>query len=969
MSAFSVFYRYRFYVLFLSIFLITILSFSNKPTESQYKTKLIRDNSQTTLVAKNPHQFQVTENVHKTVLDNGLTVLIKEVNTVPIVSVQVWYKFGSRHEEPGDNGIAHQLEHMMFKGTQSRPTQFGTLFSALGSDSNAFTSYDQTAYYGTVERDKLKALLVLEADRMQNALLDAEKLASEKRVVISELQGYENSPEYRLSRAVMQAVFPHHSYGLPVGGTKADVEKFQVEQVKKYYNKYYSPDNAVLIIVGDCQAEKTLAMVKEIFGNIPKRQQLLVNSQQSTVNSSPSSPSSSPTPIVLREPGGAGLLQVIYPLPQVTHPDIPALEVVDYILTEGRNSRLYQVLVESGLASEVEASVGGLQQAGWYELLVTADPDQDLGKIDLVLNKAIANLSRTGVKAEELARAKRQLEAAIILSNRTITDQATQLGNDETTAGDYRFTDHYLAAIRQVTSQDVVRVVNKYLQKSQRKVGIFTPTSYQQHQVNSKKPTKHTQENLTSGSSVASSQVMKYLPSLEPTDTSQHKSPVSLPQQFTLANGLQVFLLPDNSTPTVTLSGYIKAGTEFDPDGQAGLASLVADSLMSGTKTKNASTLAQVLDNRGISLDFAAYRNGMRIQGDSLAADFPVLIQTLADTLKNSTFPQKELELNRQQALTSLKMELDDPAEVARRIFLQSIYPKKHPLHEFPTVESLRKVRRQDVIAFNQNYYRPDTTVLVLVGDFEPTQVRSQIETEFGNWRATGEPPSIKYPQVPLPKTVTRVNPILPGKTQAITYIGYAGIKRQDPRFYAALLLNQILGGDTLSSRLGAEVRDRQGLTYGIYSDFLAEKDFGTFWIEMQTSPEDTNSAIASTQKVLTQIHQEGVTASELDTAKRTLIGNYNVSLADPEELTHKILMNHIYGLDTSELHSYNQKIAQVTLAEVNQAARELLHPEQLVVVTVGPSITATINLGNDFEEKGRRSPPNLIQSVNSPKM
>ncbi|BCL34022.1 M16 family metallopeptidase [Nostoc sp. MS1] len=939
MSVSSIWYRYRLYVLLFSISLITVLSFSNKPAESQYRTALSQDNSQTILVAKQSNQFQVTGNVHKTVLDNGLTVLIKEVNAVPVVSVQMWYKFGSRQEKRGDNGIAHQLEHMMFKGTQSRPIQFGTLFSALGSESNAFTSYDQTAYYGTVERDKLKALLLLEADRMENAVIDAEKLASEKRVVISELQGYENNPEYRLNRAVMQAVFPNHPYGLPVGGTKADVEKFQVEQVQKYYQNYYSPDNAVLIIVGDCQAEKTLAMVKEIFGDIPKRQQSTVNSPQSTVNSQQSTVK---TPIVLKEPGGAGLLQVIYPLPQVTHPDIPALEVVDYILTEGRNSRLYQALVESGLASEVEASIGGLQEAGWYELLVTADPDQDLGKIDSVVKGAIANLSRNGAKAEELARAKRQLEATIILSNRTITDQATQLGNDETTASDYRFTDYYLAAVRQVQSQDVVRVVNKYLQKSQRKVGIFTPTSYQQKEINSKKPSHQTQENLTGGVSVPSSEVMKYLPSLESTDTTGHKSSTRLPQQFTLANGLQVFLLPDKSTPTVTLSGYIKAGTEFDPNGQAGLASLVADSLMSGTKSKNASTLAKVLDDRGITLDFAAYRNGMRIQGDSLAEDFPVLIQTLADTLKNSKFPQQELELNRQQALTSLKMELDDPEEVARRVFLQSIYPKKHPLHDFPTVESLRKIRRQDVIAFNQKYYRPDTTVLVLVGDFEPNQVRSQIEAEFANWQATGEPPTIKYPQVPLPKTITRVNPVIPGKTQAITYIGYTGIKRQDPRFYVAQVLNQILGGDTLSSRLGSEVRDRQGLTYGIYSDFLAEKDFGTFWIEMQTSPEDVNKAIASTQKVLAQINQEGVTTSEVDTAKRTLTGNYNVSLADPEELTHKILMNHVYGLDKSELHSYTEKIEQVTLAEVNQAARELLHPDQVVVVTVGPSMVAT---------------------------
>jgi len=626
---------------------------------------------------------------------------------------------------------------------------------------------------------------------------------------------------------------------------------------------------------------------------------------------------------------------------------MPALEVVDYILTEGRNSRLYKALIESGLASEVEASIGGLQQAGWYELLVTADPDQDIGKIDSVLNKAIANLARTDVKAEELARAKRQLEAAIILSNRTITDQAMQLGNDETTVGNYRFTDYYLSAIRQVTSADVVRVVNKYLPKSHRKVGIFQPTiSTSTKEVGNKKSTQRTQENLAGDSSVTSSEVMKYLPSLDiTTDNIPQKSQTRLPQQFTLANGLQVFLLPDKSTPTVTLSGYVKAGTEFDPDGQAGLASLVADSLMSGTKTKNASTLAQVLDDRGVTLDFAAYRNGMRIQADSLAEDFPVLIRTLADGLKNSTFPKKELDLNLQQAVTSLKMELDDPGEVARRIFLQSVYPKKHPLHTFPTVESLRKIRRQDVIAFSQKYYRPDTTVLVLMGDFEPQQVRSLIQAEFGDWQASGEPPSINYPQVGLPKTTTRENPVLPGKTQAITYLGYAGIKRQDLRFYAALVLNQILGGDTLSSRLGAQVRDRQGLTYGIYSDFQAEKDFGTFWIEMQTSPEDANKAIASTQQVLEQIHQQGVTASEVETAKRTLIGNYNVSLADPEELTNKILMNQVYGLEPGELHFYNQKIQQVTLTEVNQAASELLHPDQVVVVTAGPSMVARQNV------------------------
>ncbi|PSB51835.1 M16 family metallopeptidase, partial [Chamaesiphon polymorphus] len=196
------------------------------------KQPLARPSKSPTLPTKKP--TTLTANVKKTVLANGMTVLTKEVRNAPVVTVQVWYKIGSRNEAPGVNGIAHQLEHMLFKGTKDRPIQFGRLFAALGSSSNAFTSYDQTAYYGTVEKNKLSSLLVLEADRMQNSTIDTEKLNGEKRVVISELQGYENSPSYRLDRAVKRAAFPNTPYGLTVGGTKADVEKFTVEQVRSY---------------------------------------------------------------------------------------------------------------------------------------------------------------------------------------------------------------------------------------------------------------------------------------------------------------------------------------------------------------------------------------------------------------------------------------------------------------------------------------------------------------------------------------------------------------------------------------------------------------------------------------------------------------------------------------------------------------------------------------------------------------
>ncbi|AFZ33049.1 processing peptidase [Gloeocapsa sp. PCC 7428] len=892
--------------------------------------------------------LSVTENVRKTVLENGLTVLTKEVRTAPVVSVQLWYQIGSRDEAPGVNGIAHQLEHMLFKGTTDRPIQFGRLFSALGSDSNAFTSYDQTAYFGTVERNKLQALLTLEADRMQNALINAEELESEKRVVISELQGYENDPGYRLSRAVMRAVFPNSPYGLPIGGTQADVQNFTVEQVREYYRNYYSPENATLVVVGDFDTDTTLATINETFGKIPnqestlsasrteKLRSLLVQSRRPESNTN-NEPQIANTPIVLREPGAAASLQTVYPLPNVNHPDVPALDVMDYILSEGRNSRLYQALIESGLASDAGGYVASMKSSGWYNLAATAAPGQALSKIDGVMQQAIAQLQTKGVTQAEVNRAKALVKATVILSNRDITSQAMQLGYDQTTAGNYRFTDRYLAAIEQVTAADVQRVANTYLQPEKRRVGFFEPTAIAADQSVGAADATQTHESFTAGPPVDPAEVAKYLPPIESATPTARQ----LPEQFKLTNGLEVLLLPDKSTPTVTLSGYIKAGSEHDINTKAGLAALTADNLMNGTKTKDAQTLAASLENRGARLEFAAFREGVDATGYSLATDLPVLIETFADVMQNANFPANELELARKRALTNLKLELDSPAQVARRQFQQTIYPPNHPYHSFPTAESLQQISRADVMRFYQQHYRPDQVILTLVGDFEPQQVRSLLEQQLKNWRSPGKPPTVNYPQVSLPQSVIRRSPVLPGKTQAITLMGYRGIERRDPRYYSALLLNQILGGDTLSSRLGTEIRDRQGLTYGIYSYFQAGRNAGPFLIQMQTSPEDAARAIASTTQLLQQVHNQGVSQNELDTAKRSLTSGYTVSLANPDSIATQILMNAVYGLGAAELRAFPQKLNSVTLTQVNQAAKELLQPNNIVVVTAGPGRSA----------------------------
>ena len=954
MSFLAFWRRYRFAALLFSLCLSAVLLFAKEANSTQPDrvNSAVVAAENTAINEKQPAipAAGLTENVGKIVLDNGLTVLTKEVHTAPIVSVQVWYKIGSRNEEPGVNGIAHQLEHMLFKGTSDRPIQFGRLFSALGSESNAFTSYDQTAYHGTVERHKLRALLTLEADRMQNSLIDPQQLESEKRVVISELQGYENDPGYRLSRRVMQAAFPNSPYGLPVGGTKADVQKFTVDQVRQYYRKYYSPDNATLIVVGDFQTEATLQAVKEIFGNIPKVSRGAGESASKVVgagftdrlrtkadNLNKPAPvnSTNQNPIVLREEGSAPLLNVVYPLPPVNHPDVPALQVMDYVLTAGRNSRLYQALVESGLTSDAGGYTSNLIGAGWYELYATAVRGEKLTKIDQTLQQAIAHLQTKGVTPEELNRAKAQFVADITLSNRNITNQATQLGDGETTAGDYRYIDKLLAAVGEVTTADVQRVAQEYLKAENSTVGYLEPTSITQADPGTRNGGQ-TSEKFNVGSPVDPALVAKYLPEIEVANKTSDRG---LPESFKLGNGMGVLLVSDRSTPTVTLSGNISAGRQFDRAAKAGVAELTADNLMNGTKTKDALTLAKVLESRGASLGFSGGREGVTLGGYSLKTDLPVLVETLADVVQNATFPTDQLELSRQRAITDLKEQLDDPNYLSFRTLQQQIFPQNHPFHSYPTLESLKAITRADVVEFYQTYYRPDNTVLALVGDFDPTEVRSLLEKHFANPTASGKPPQIDFPPVDLPEKVVRLNPVLPGKTQAVTVMGYRGINRQDSRYYAALVLNQILGGDTLSSRLGTEIRDRLGLTYGIYSYFQAGKQPGLFIIDMQTAPEDANKAISSTIALLRQISTSGVTAAEVETAKRSLSSSYSVSLADPDSLTSQILMNEVYGLSREEIRNYPEKIQAITLEQVNQVAKELLHPDNLVVVTAGPNV------------------------------
>ncbi|AFY73952.1 putative Zn-dependent peptidase [Synechococcus sp. PCC 7502] len=874
----------------------------------------------------------LTEGVTKTVLKNGLTVLTKEINTAPVATVQVWYRVGSRNEKPGITGISHQLEHLMFKGTKDRPIQFGRLFSALGSSSNAFTSYDMTAYFGTVSSDKLESLLVLEADRMVNTVAGATELKSERTVVLSELDGGNNNPSTRLYRQVMAAAFPNSTYGAPVIGYRSDVEAFSPDQVQKYYQTYYRPDNATLVVVGNFETKALLKKIENIFGKIqsPPVPKFI----EATATYTP--PAFTGNPIVLKEPGSVAFLQAVYPtLPPVGHPDIAAIDVMDTVLTAGRNSRLYQALQQTGLVSSYSGSASTMIEPGWYIFNATAAQGKSLESIDKVLLAEITKLQTKGVSPEELNRAQTQLQTGYILGNRDVSSQASQLGYNQTVALDYRYSDRYLADVKKVTTADVQRVANQYLNPEKRILGFFEPTAIVAT-ANTGNATS-TLTSYTSGTPVDPEEVAKYLPSSTVAANEPNRNP-DKPEKFKLPNGLTILLQSDRSSPTVTLVGEIKAGTGFDTEAKAGLASLTAQNLLNGTKTKDALAIASIFEDRGTSLGFSASREGVNLSSVFLTTDLPVIIQQLGDVLQNATFPENELELSLKRNLVSLKSELDNPGSLARRTFQQKLFPKGHPYFAMRTEASLKSIARQDVLNFYRSYYRPDTTTLTLLGDFDPKTVKELLIKEFANWKSSGKPQKLKYTSVSLPQPESD-QLTLNGKTQAVTLIGHPSISRSDRRYYAALVLNQVLGGDTLSSRLGTELRDRQGLTYGVYSYFQAGQGAGQFVVQMQTNPQDTQRAIASALEILKSVHAKGITSSELTAAKASLINSFPVDISKPESVASSVLSDEVFGLPVGDFYQFPRKVKAVSLEEVNAAARELLHPDNLVIVTATPPL------------------------------
>ena len=874
--------------------------------------------------------------VQETVLPNGLRVITREVRTAPVVSVWIWYRVGSRNEPIGATGVSHMLEHMMFKGTPSLPPgSIDRLVSLAGGYNNAFTSYDYTAYHITLPSAGLDLALRIEADRMINATIDAPELAREKQVVLSELRGRENNPQALLGTLVQGTALQAHPYRWPIIGWRSDVEAYSREAVAGHYRRFYQPNNAILVLVGDFDTAAALERVRHHFGGIPR--------------------GADPPPVLTREPDERGerrvtlkvpsrtpFLQVAFRVPAAGEADGYPLAVLDAALTTGRSSRLYRALVDRALAVSAGSHLPEQIDPSVWTFYLTPAPDVGRDRLEAALFEALDEVARDLISEDELARVQRQIRADFTYAQDSLSSQARTLGS-VATVRDLAFLQTYLDRIERVTREDVRRVAAMYLQADRRTVGWLEPLPVPAGQVLRSGPDTGPLHDRPGGAA----------PPASPSTAAPAVAPITAPalqvgtigldartRRVVLPNGLALLVLPNPGNATVHLRGSVKAGAMYDPSGKAGLANLTSRMLLRGAGGQSAAQIAETLESVGAELAFGIQGGAATFSGKALAADLERVLDVLADALRRPAFPRAELDRLKGQVGVALRRQHDSPAGTAARTLAQALYPAGHPFHRDPMGQEaeVAALEEADLRAFHAVHYRPDGAVLVIIGAVEPDGVVAMVERRLGDWRSPANAPAFAIPPGPSVPSAAEIIVPMPGRPEAVIMMGGPGVLREQPGYFAALVANRILGGGGLGTRLMRVLRDQEGLTYGVYSYFGPAPGERPWLLQMQTDVGKAREAAARLRQELRAAATAPVTPEELTTAKAGLQGLFLRSLessADLASLLHDLEFN---GLGLGYPDRFTRGVEAVTAAESARELRAFLRLDRLGTVVAGPT-------------------------------
>ncbi len=848
------------------------------------------------------------ENLVRTTLKNGLKVLLLEDHSAPVVALNVWVRVGSGDERPSEGGMAHVFEHMLFKGTERRAVgEIARTVEAAGGHINAFTSFDMTVYHITMaSRDAAVGIDVL-ADAVQHSTFDPLELAKEQEVVVEEIRRGRDSPHHVLSESVFDSAYQQHPYRLPVIGTEELVKGFSREQLLAFFQHWYVPNNMTFVAVGDLDPKATLQQIREAFADAEPRPDLAHPRKTEPEQSTPRS-------IVVRRGFEQTLLGMAYPITAFSDPDTPYLDLLSLVLGSGESSRLYRNVKDRlDYVHTISTSAYTPLDAGLFFVDATVEPE----RIEDALGAIAAEIQRLrafGPSEVELERARVNLLANQVYEKETMQGQARKVGYYETLAGGVEAEAEYLERVKRATPEDLQRVAQQYLMPERVNIAALLPTK--------ERPDLQAATLLTALTAVGDG----------------GRKLVGTPIRegifgYLLPNGLRVIVKPNHAIPLVALRLSFQGGQLGETEETQGITSFLAEILERGTEQRSATQIAAEVEGIAGSLGGFSGRNSFGLTAEFLTESLDIGLDLFADVLLHPAWPPDEIEKVRTERLAELKRREDRPSQKAFELFSKELFID-HP-YRFPligTESSLNQIQREALARYYGTYAKPTNGVLSIVGDVEPDAIVEAIASKLTDWQGPDkvELPPRKPPPVPEgPREVSLVK----NKAQVHILLGFAGLALDDPDLPALDVLTQILSGQ--GGRLFIELRDKKSLAYSVSAFSVEGLDPGFFVVYIASAPEKLEESLDGLRQELQRVLEEPIAAEELDRAKGFLIGTQAVSLQRYGTQASLLSLDELYGLGATHYLDYGERIAAVSLEDVERVAHRLIQLDHPLVAIV----------------------------------
>lgn len=853
----------------------------------------------------------VTDGAMAVVLDNGFTVVLKEDHSAPVASIQVWVRTGSANETPEEAGITHMIEHMLFKGTPSRQTgEIARTIENAGGHINAYTTFDRTVYYVEIDSAHFQTGLEVLLDALQNSLFDPEELEREREVVLEEYRRSLDLPDTQLRWATMGMAYGVHPYGRPIIGHEETIQAFDREGILEYMNKWYTPQNTVLVAVGDFDARKALEQIKTLVEAFPER--------KGAKEDRPREPKQTEIrTTLLKKDVQQVYLNLCWHIPALSHPDIYSLDVLEMILGRGNSSRLYERLkMQTQLVYRVAAGAYALADPGLFSVQATLAPE-NLENALRAIGDEINRIRKHPVSRAEMDKARTMLESDFVFGMENMSGQARTLGFFQTMTGDLENANRYLEEIRKVTTQDVTRVVQTYLTPDNMTVGLLVPEGTKGHLK---------QEDFKTF----------FQPCQEPAPSPPEKKADGEPRLIHLSNGMRLILKENHGIPAVSFAAVLLGGTRFEPEGEWGISGFTARMLTRGTTRRSASQIASEVASLGATLDGFSGRNSLGVSGRFLSKDIHAGLGILADVLLNSRFPEEEVEKVRDDLLAQIRAKKDRPTGQLFDLFYETLYenhPYGHP--QTGTEETIGRIDRSRLKDWYRSVAIPSNLVLAVVGDLDPDALVPQIESLFKDLvPADKELPQIAAePPIQRPREAHLTRP----GAQTHLMVGYLGVGIKSREHAAMSLVNAALSGQ--GGRLFSRLRDQQSLAYAVMAFRSPGLETGAFGVYLACDPSKLEAAKEGIFGELSLLREKGLDAKELEDARQYFLGNLRIGLQTNGSQAMQMALDELYGLGYNHNPEFVRQVEAVTLEDATRAIQDVIAPEGYVVVTVGPDL------------------------------